>query len=450
VSGFRERSAEEREAARREREAARREREARRPASAGPVSDPDAEPVEADDDGFHTDELELEARPQPGDPDYEPPAGVKRVFSTRSGEGSPRPAVAPRGGRRHGHTWPGRVLALLAFAALAAGVWFMVELWQPFHASPGNPIVVTIPPRLASSAVGDLLERDGVISSSFFFEARATLAGERGHLHPGTYRLRRNMTYGAVLAVLTKPPPPIPVTEVTITEGKSRRQIAELLRAQGIRGDYLAATMHSPLLDRRLYGAPRGTPTLEGFLFPSTYELRAPVSVQQLVAKQLTEFKRQFASVDLRYAHSRHLSAYDVLIIASIIEKEAATAHDRPLVASVIYNRLKDHMPLGMDSTTRYEFNDYAKPLTAAQLAAPSPYNTRLHAGLPPTPIGNPGLAAIQAAAHPANTSYLYFVVKPCGNGASVFSSNYRQFLADSARYQTARARRGGRSPVSC
>jgi uncharacterized YceG family protein len=178
--------------------------------------------------------------------------------------------------------------------------------------------------------------------------------------------------------------------------------------------------------------------------------LTEPISVNQLVAKQLTAFKREFASVDLRYARSRHLTAYDVLIIASIVEKEAATAHDRPLVASVIYNRLKDHIPLGMDSTTRYEFNDYDRPLTTSQLSARSPYNTRLHAGLPPTPIGNPGLAAINAAAHPATTSYLYFVVKPCGNGASAFESSYQSFLADSARYQRARTQRGGRSPARC
>jgi uncharacterized YceG family protein len=132
------------------------------------------------------------------------------------------------------------------------------------------------------------------------------------------------------------------------------------------------------------------------------------------------------------------------------VEKESATRHDDPLVASVIYNRLKDHIPLGMDSTTRYEFNDYTKPLTQSQLAANSPYNTRLNAGLPPTPISNPGLAAIKAAAHPAQTSYLYFVVKPCGNGSSAFSSSYNQFLADSARYQRARAAKGGNSPTKC
>ena len=164
-----------------------------------------------------------------------------------------------------------------------------------------------------------------------------------------------------------------------------------------------------------------------------------PVSIGALIADQLTAFKQHFRTVGMGYARSKNLTPYDVLIIASIIEKEAATRHDFPLVASVIYNRLRDHIPLGMDSTTRYEFNDYTQPLTQSQLSSPSPYNTRLHDGLPPTPISNPGMTAIDAAAHPARTNYLYFVVKPCGNGESVFESATRS----SCRTRRATSRRG-------
>ena len=185
-------------------------------------------------------------------------------------------------------------------------------------------------------------------------------------------------------------------------------------------------------------------------MFPDTYQLRVPISIGTLVADQLRAFRREFARVKLNYARRRRVTPYDLLIIASIVEKEAATARDRPLVASVIYNRLKDHIPLGMDSTTRYEFNDYNKPLTSSQLRAPSPYNTRLHQGLPPTPISNPGLAAIEAAANPARTNYLYFVVKPCGNGAHSFARTGAGFQRLVARYNRARARRGGRSPANC
>ena len=107
-------------------------------------------------------------------------------------------------------------------------------------------------------------------------------------------------------------------------------------------------------------------------------------------------------------------------------------------------------MPLQIDATTRYATGNYSRPLTVSELNSASPYNTRIHKGLPPTPIDNPGLDAINAAAHPARTRYLYFVVKPCGNGASAFTSNYNQFLAFQRKYQAARAKRGGKSPTHC
>ena len=332
----------------------------------------------------------------------------------------------------------------------AALIWFLVQLFQPFHGSGHGSVTVTIPAHTSSSQVGDLLARKGVISSSFFFELRATLAGERSSLRPGTYHLRLDMSYGQVLKILTTPPPAARVTELTITEGKTRRQISALLHSQGISGNYLAATRHSPLLSPERYGAPAGTNSLEGFLFPSTYQLREPIGISALITDQLQTFKQQLRGVNLSYARSKHVTPYDVLIIASMIEAEAATARDRPLIASVIYNRLHDGMPLQIDATTRYLTGNYTSPLTVSELSSSSPYNTRIHKGLTPTPIDNPGLASIEAAAHPANTNYLYFVVKPCGNGEQVFTSSYSQFLADAQQYQAARSQRGGRSPIHC
>jgi UPF0755 protein len=154
--------------------------------------------------------------------------------------------------------------------------------------------------------------------------------------------------------------------------------------------------------------------------------------------------------VNLKYAKTKNLTAYDVLTIASMVEAESSTAHDRPLVAAVIYNRLKAGMPLQIDATSRYQYNDYTKPLTQSQLSSSSPYNTRIHRGLPPTPIDSPGLPSIEAAAHPAKSNALYFVVKPCGNGEMTFTASYQQFLADAARYAQARAAAGGRSPAHC
>jgi UPF0755 protein len=384
-----------------------------------------------------------------------------RLERERGRNGSARPPRAPRARRTtpprrrsaqppRRHSWAGRILALLVLAIAAAVVWFVFELFQPIHGSPSGQVTVTIPAHSTASQIGDELAHANVVSSGFFFELRATLDGKRSELRSGTYQLQRGMTYSAVLKVLTTPPTAAKVTNITITEGRTRAQINDLLRAQGVQGSYFVATRRSPLINLAAYGAPRRTPDLEGFLFPDTYQLVEPISIPKLVTDQLTTFRQQFASVNLGYAHSKHLTPYDVLIIASLVQAEAATAHDQPLVASVVYNRLALGMPLQLDSTTRYATGNYTEPLTQAQLNSPSPYNTRNHKGLPPTPIDNPGLAAIEAAAHPARTSYLYFVAKVCGNGSSVFESNYNQFLADSAKYQQARSARRGKSLTRC
>jgi UPF0755 protein len=204
------------------------------------------------------------------------------------------------------------------------------------------------------------------------------------------------------------------------------------------------------VLEPRRYGAPASTPSLEGFLFPATYELPQHAPVEKLVAQQLQAFKQALATVDLRYAKRKNLTPYDVLTIASMVEREALVPKDRALIAAVIYNRLHKRIQLGIDATIRYALNDWTRPLRVSELHIDSPYNTRDRLGLPPTPIGNPGLASIRAAAHPAHVSYLYYVVKPCGDGAHNFSSTYAKFLRDQAAYDAARRRRGGRSPVHC
>jgi len=153
---------------------------------------------------------------------------------------------------------------------------------------------------------------------------------------------------------------------------------------------------------------------LEGFLFPATYDFLATTTSKQLAADQLAAFCQNWKKVSLAYARSKKLTPYDVLTIASMVEKEAEAPSERPLIAAVIYNRLKAQMPLGIDSTLRYGLHIApTQSILESQLQNPTPYNTRLHTGLPPTPIANPGLASIQAAAKPAKVDYLYFVRKP-------------------------------------
>ena len=171
---------------------------------------------------------------------------------------------------------------------------------------------------------------------------------------------------------------------------------------------YLAATARSTF--PRRFRAPRRT-SLEGFLFPATYEFTARTTSGQLVEKQLEAFRKSWKRVDLAYARSRNLTPYDVLIIASMIEEEVAVPRERRLVAAVVYNRLRARMPLGIDATIRYALGvPPTEPLRQSQLEADTPYNTRERAGLPPTPITNPGLASMRAAARPARVDYLYFV----------------------------------------
>jgi UPF0755 protein len=153
---------------------------------------------------------------------------------------------------------------------------------------------------------------------------------------------------------------------------------------------------------------------LEGFLFPATYDFLRRTPSSRLVGAQLEAFCENWQSVDLSYARSKNLTPYDVLKIASMVEKEAVAPSERPLVAAVIYNRLHERMPLGIDATLRYGLNiPPTQSILESQLQSDNPYNTRKLLGLPPTPIANPGLPSIRAAAHPARVDYLYFVRKP-------------------------------------
>ena len=189
---------------------------------------------------------------------------------------------------------------------------------------------------------------------------------------------------------------------------------------------------------------------LEGFLFPATYYLTPHESVSRLVGEQLLAFQQNFGQLNFAHATAAGLTKYDVLIIASMVEREAQLPRDRALVAAVIYNRLRAGMTLGIDATLRYYLNDYTRPLTESELGLDTPYNTRIHRGLPPTPISNPGLASMIAAANPASVDYLYYLTKPGACGALEFTSSYAQFQADAAAYNAARNRAGGHSPTTC
>jgi UPF0755 protein len=229
---------------------------------------------------------------------------------------------------------------------------------------------------------------------------------------------------GSTTTVAKAPPPPKPL-RIVFPEGFTRKQMAARItvvdriarQKRNIRPrlkakTYLAATRRSTLPAK--FARDHKPRDLEGFLFPATYEFLGKTTSQQLVKKQLTAFNRAWKQVDMAYARRKNLTPYDVLIIASMVEKETLAPDERPLVAAVIYNRLKERMPLGIDATIRYGLDvPGTEALHESQLNSDNPYNTRKFPGLPPGPIANPGLASMQAAAHPAKVTYLYFVRKP-------------------------------------
>jgi UPF0755 protein len=188
----------------------------------------------------------------------------------------------------------------------------------------------------------------------------------------------------------------------------ARRKSHKPVKLNAVR--YLAASRHASITCFR----PRVQRNLEGFLFPATYDFLNSTTNAQLVRDQLVAFCENWAHVNLAYAHSKNLTDYDVLVIASMIEKETVVPAERKLVSAVIYNRLHAGMPLGIDATLRYGLHiPPTQSILESQLQSDSPYNTRKTTRLPPTPIANPGLASIEAAAHPAHVDYLYFVRKP-------------------------------------
>jgi UPF0755 protein len=379
------------------------------------------------------------------------------LLSARAGRGSGRgsgsggspPAGDDRAGAA-GRPRSRRGLILLAALALVAilVVWLAVSIFQPGKGDGSGSVAVTIPTGSGVGPIGDLLAARGVVDSGFFFKLRVRLDGKAGGLKPGTYNLRRDMSYAAAIDALSTGPSPN-LLNITIPEGIARREMAGRIHSAGVRGNYVRASTRSRALNPRRYGAAHAR-DLEGFLFPATYQLRKGASATTLVTKQLAAFKAAWPKVSLRAAKKANLTPYDVLIIASLVEREAQLGKERALVASVIYNRLRAGMNLGIDATVRYALNNWTRPLKRSELASPSSYNTYNHPGLPPGPIGNPGLASMRAAAHPAHTKFLYYVVKPGTCGEHAFATTAAQHDRNVARYNAARAARGGKSPTTC
>jgi len=372
-----------------------------------------------------------------------------RLGSDRGSGGGRLPGRPRRSGGGSGPK-KGR-LALLGIGGVFALllVWFLFALFQPFGGDgEGEPFNLNIPRGEGVGAVGDLLAEEGVISNATLFELKATITGKRAELYHGNHQFRKNMSYSAALEELGKQPKKVTIT-VTVPEGLSRSETADAVEAAGLPGDYMADSVKSKSLDPDDYGADGKAKDLEGFLFPATYELKPGSTTKDLIEQQLQAFKDNIAGVNMKYAKKKNLTVYDVLTIASMVEREVQVPKERATVAAVIYNRLSMGEPLFIDATTRFAVDNWTEPLTESELAVDSPYNTRTNQGLPPGPIGNPGVASIEAAANPEKTDVWLYVVKPGTCGEHVFSSSLDEHNANVEKYQQAQEEAGG-SPTEC
>jgi UPF0755 protein len=294
----------------------------------------------------------------------------------------------------------------------------------------GKPVQVDIPSGSGTGDIARILAEAGVIDNAAMFRLRARADKIDGKLRSGVYDLATGMEYDAVVDRLLAGPP-IKYTEVTIPEGLRIEQIAQRVEEKtGIPAAEFTMLSYkaSSFAAEHPYLTGVYNDSLEGYLFPKTYRVVEGSTASDVIELMLDQFDTELAQVDLTAATARGLTLHQVVTLASMIEREARLDQERPLVSSVIYNRLDRNMHLEIDATIEYIIQEKKPRLLNSDLEIDSPYNTYKYGGLPPGPIGSPGLASLQAAAAPASTNYIYYVLTG-EDGSHTFCETYTQFL---------------------
>jgi UPF0755 protein len=298
--------------------------------------------------------------------------------------------------------------ALVGIPGFLGYNWVEHELHSP--ANPGGGTVrVVVAPGSTFHEVADTLHRAGLIDSTLVFDLYARYYHLDRNVQAGAYALSRNKDMTQILQSLQTAIPE--EVFITIPEGYTIQKTAAMLdKGTLIKGSDYVQVAKSGQFDYDFLGnRPQGA-SLEGFLFPDTYLVPRTVTAKQLVTLQLDAFKKLWDQTRKDLAAKRKLNSFQVVTIASMIEREVRYDEDRPLVASVIYNRLANGWPLQLDATVLYAKGVWQSTVTLDDLKINSPYNTYLHTGLPPGPIANPGLKAIDATLKPADTGYFFYL----------------------------------------
>jgi UPF0755 protein len=323
------------------------------------------------------------------------------------------------------------IVAAVAVLGLGGGAWWVKAQLDP-PGGPGKLVRVEIPPGTSTSGIVDLLADEGVIANATVFRLFIKLTGA-GPFEAGQYRLRRNSSASAVVDALDAGPALPPAVYLTVPEGLVLEQVAARVdRVEHLDPARFLALARSGEVRSRYQ--PAGERSLEGLLFPETYRIEEREDELAVLRHMVDTFDAVAEEVGLEQASQKvGLSPYEAVIVASLIETEAKVDEERPRIARVIYNRLAQRMPLGIDATFYFvlPLDRRGTALRQSDLDRDTPYNTRIHTGLVPTPIAMPGRASLEAALNPEPGPWLYYVLKDPRTHA--FSTDYQQFLRDKA-----------------
>jgi UPF0755 protein len=319
------------------------------------------------------------------------------------------------------------IVVAVGVIVTVAALWFRNAVYDD-RSRPAAPADVVVAQGTTFGQVTAQLEAAGVLSHPLAFRLLARLRDEESAIQSGEYVFPAHQSSDEILRRLVGGQ--VAAVWVTFPEGFTDRQIAGRLGAHQLTDP--AAFAHYAATTNLVVGGTR-TPSLEGYLFPSTYLIPRDASPARIAGILTGEFFRQLPPDAERWAHARGFTVPQVITVASMIEREAQADDERALMAGVYYNRLRAGMPLEVDATIEYVFPEHHDVITRRDLEIDSPYNTYLHAGLPPTPIANPGKASIDAAFAPVASDYLYYVYK--GNGHHAFARTLQEHEANIARY---------------
>ncbi len=326
----------------------------------------------------------------------------------------------------------GLLIIILLFAG-GGGLWWQWAL-KPFSAT-GNIELLAVLPGATPNRIAQELEQRKLIRSASVFYYLARTRQQNFRLLPGEYYISATMSPESIIERLLKGPN-VELARITIPEGFNTDQIINLLVQKGLgtKESFTKVVTSESFPYLFLKGAPVGVRRLDGFLFPDTYFFKKEDGARLIIDTMLQRFSNELTPDTQNQLDNLKMSVRNWVIMGSLVEKEAVKEVDRPLIASVFFNRLKIDMPLQIDATIQFILGTPKLKLLNADLKIPSPYNTYLHKGLPPGPIANPGHASLQAVLKPAQSEYLYYLAK--NDGYHVFSKTFDEHLQNQRKYQ--------------